>query len=104
MPMIPRMILQMTASGREGVRWFIMEEEKKALLIENTARNIAPVTENTKYRHAVHCFWADAEYGEWITEAMHLDLDKVKELAKGNHDRLIQATFKVMETSHMKNS
>lgn len=71
-----------------------MEEEKKALLIENTARNIAPVTENIKYRHAVHCFWADAEYGERITEAMHLDLDKVKELAKGNHDSLIQATLR----------
>lgn len=77
-----------------GDLWRIMEEEKKALLIENTARNIAPVTENIKYRHAVHCFWADAEYGERITEAMHLDLDKVKELAKGNHDSLIQATLK----------
>ena len=39
----------------------------------NTARNIEPVTENVKYRHAVHCYWADPAYGERITAAMGLD-------------------------------
>ena len=77
-----------------GDLWRILEEDKKVLLIENTARNIAPVTDNIKYRHAVHCFWADPEYGERITEAMHLDFDRVKELAKGDHNSLIRATLK----------
>ena len=72
-----------------------MTEDKRELLIENTARNIAPVTDNIKYRHAVHCFWADEEYGTRITKAMGLDLDRVKELAKpGSHKELIQATLK----------
>lgn len=70
----------------------MMTEEQKALLIDNTARNIEPVTENVKYRHAVHCYWADPAYGERITAAMGLDLTKVKELAKGNHKSLIEAT------------
>ena len=70
-----------------------MDEEKKALLIENTARNIAPVTDNVKYRHAVHCYWADREYGERITAAMGLELAKVQELAKGDHAALIRATL-----------
>ena len=78
-----------------GDLWRVMTEDKRALLIENTARNIEPVTENIKYRHAVHCYWADPEYGERITAAMGLDLNKVKELAKGNHKSLIEATLHV---------
>ena len=70
-----------------------MEEDKRALLIENTARNIAPVTENVKYRHAVHCYLADEEYGRRITEAMGLRFPKVKELATLSNDALIQATL-----------
>ena len=76
-----------------GELWRLMDEEKKALLIENTARNIAPVTDNVKYRHAVHCYWADREYGERITAAMGLELAKVQELAKGDHAALIRATL-----------
>lgn len=76
-----------------GELWRVLKEEKKALLIENTARNIAPVTANIKYRHAVHCYWADPEYGQRMTEVMGLSLDKVKELAKGDHTALIQATL-----------
>ena len=77
-----------------GDLWRVLAEDKKALLIENTARNIADVTENIKYRHAVHCYWADAEYGERATAAMGLSLDKVKELAKGDHKALVQATLR----------
>ena len=71
----------------------VMTEEKKQLLIENTARDIAPVTENVKYRHAVHCFHADPDYGSRITKAMGLCFDKVKELAKLDHKGLVQATL-----------
>ena len=76
-----------------GDLWRIMTDEQKDLLIENTARNIEPVTENIKYRHAVHCYWADPAYGERITAAMGLDMGKVLKLAKGNHKSLIEATL-----------
>ena len=76
-----------------GDLWRVMTEEKRALLIENTARHIEPVTENIKYRHAVHCYWADHSYGERITAAMGLDLEKVKKLAEGDHKTLIEATL-----------
>ncbi|MEG2451210.1 MAG: catalase, partial [Clostridia bacterium] len=47
---------------RQGGELFrLMTEEKRALLIENTANNIASVTDNIKYRHAAHCYRADRE-------------------------------------------
>jgi len=76
-----------------GNLYRIMSEDKKELLIGNTARNIAHCSENIKYRHAVHCFWADKEYGERITKALLLDINVVKELAKGNQKTLIEATL-----------
>ena len=51
------------------------------------------VTENIKYRHAVHCYWADEEYGRRMTAGLGLDMEKVKELAAGNHKTLVQATI-----------
>ncbi|MEG1050343.1 MAG: catalase, partial [Oscillospiraceae bacterium] len=77
-----------------GDLWRILAEDKKELLIGNTARNIASVTDNIKYRHAVHCFLADPEYGTRMTAAMGLDLEKVKELAKLDNNGLIAATLK----------
>lgn len=76
-----------------GDLYRVMTEDKRALLIENTARNIASVTENIKYRHAVHCWKADEEYGARMTAALGLDLNKVKELAKLDNNGLIQATL-----------
>ena len=78
---------------RQGLDVRLMTEEKKALLIENTARNIAPVTDNVKYRHAVHCYLADEDYGRRITEAMGLDFGKVKELSALSHSELVKATL-----------
>ncbi len=75
-----------------GNLWKILEEDKKILLIENTARNIEPCTRNIKYRHAVHCMWADPEYGDRMTKALGLESQKVAELAKGNQTSLIAAT------------
>lgn len=76
-----------------GNLYRLMTEDKRQLLIGNTAADIAPVTENIKYRHAVHCYWADKEYGERMTAALGLDINKVIELAKGNHSELIKATL-----------
>lgn len=77
-----------------GDLYRVMSEDKKALLIENTARNIAPVTKNIKYRHAVHCYLADKEYGERISAALDLDLYTVIDLSKLDNNQLIQATLK----------
>lgn len=77
-----------------GNLYRLMTEDKKQQLIENTARDIASVTDNVKYRHAVHCFWADPEYGERITKAMKLSLRTVKKLAKLDHKGLVEATLK----------
>ncbi|MEG2731988.1 MAG: catalase, partial [Clostridium sp.] len=77
-----------------GDLWRVLTEDKKELLIGNTARNIESVTDNVKYRHAVHCYLADEEYGRRITEAMGLDIAKVKELSKLSHRGLVEATLK----------
>ncbi|GHU64226.1 catalase [Clostridia bacterium] len=76
-----------------GNLWRLLAEDKKQLLIDNTATDIAPVTENVKYRHAVHCQKADPEYGKRMTKALDLDYDKVLELAKLDNNALIQATI-----------
>ena len=75
-----------------GDLWRVMAEDKKEMLIHNTAADIAPVTENIKYRHAVHCYKADPEYGERATKAMGLDMNKVLELAKLTNKELNKAT------------
>ncbi len=75
-----------------GDLYRLMTEDKRALLIENTARNIQSVTNNVKYRHAVHCYLADKEYGERITAAMGIDLTKVVELSTLSHSELAAAT------------
>ncbi|MDR0671276.1 MAG: catalase [Oscillospiraceae bacterium] len=77
-----------------GDLYRVMAEDKRALLIENTARDIAPVTENVKYRHAVHCYLADTEYGARITAALGLSLERVKDLAKLDHKGLVAATLR----------
>lgn len=76
-----------------GDLYRLMTEDQKAALIDNTARNIADVTDNVKYRHAAHCLNADADYGKRITEAMGLDLNKANDLAKLSHNDLMKATM-----------
>lgn len=73
-----------------GNLYRLMTEDKRTLLIENTARDIAPTTVNIKYRHAAHCYLADKEYGERVADAMGIDISKVVEIASipDTHDRL----------------
>ncbi len=78
-----------------GDLYRLMTEEQKAVLIDNTARNIAGVTDNVRYRHAAHCFLADADYGKRITQAMGLDAAKAEQLSKLSHDELAKATASV---------
>jgi catalase len=75
-----------------GDLWRLLAEDKKAILVANTAADIASVTDNVKYRHAVHCQLADPEYGARVTKAFGLDYARVLELAKLDNNGLIQAT------------
>lgn len=76
-----------------GNLYRLMTEDKRAMLIDNTARNIESVTDNVKIRHAVHCYLADEEYGRRMTQAMGLNLDKVVELSKLPNDELNRITM-----------
>ncbi len=75
-----------------GDLYRLMTPDKKSLLIENTARNIGPVSQNVKMRHAAHCFLADPEYGRRLAEALKLDLEKVEKLAQMTHAGRMAAT------------
>ncbi|MDR2486819.1 MAG: catalase, partial [Clostridiales Family XIII bacterium] len=75
-----------------GDLYRLMTEDKRAVLIGNTAANIAPVTDNIKYRHAAHCYLADKEYGERIAEALGLAIDKVVALAAMGREERLKAT------------
>lgn len=76
-----------------GNLWRLLTEDKKALLISNTAADIASVTENIKYRHAAHCYLADVQYGTRIAEALKLNLARVVELSGMTHAELCAATM-----------
>ena len=78
-----------------GDLYRLMTEDKRVLLIENTARNMAPVTENIKYRHAAHCYLADKEYGQRIAEIMSLDMKEVIRLSGLSHEERMKATSSV---------
>ncbi len=75
-----------------GDLYRLMTPEQKEVLIRNTAGDIASVTENIKYRHAVHCYLADPDYGTKLAEALKLDLAKVVEWAKLPNDELNRVT------------
>lgn len=77
-----------------GNLYRLMTEEKRRLLIENTATDMMPVTENIKLRHAAHCYLADEEYGTLMSEALLLDLEEVKRLASLSEEERLLATSK----------
>ena len=76
-----------------GKLYRLMTEDKRQLLIGNTAADMACVTDNVRYRHAVHCYWADEDYGKRMTQALELDFDKVLEFSKLDQKGLIEATL-----------
>ena len=74
-----------------GNLYRLLAEDKRQLLIDNTANDMRDVTDNIKYRHAAHCVLADGEYGTRLAKALGIDLNRVKELAALNEtDRLAQ--------------
>ena len=75
-----------------GDLYRLMTEDKRALLIDNTIADMAPVTDNIKYRHAAHCYLADKEYGTRLAEGMHLNLQRVQELVAMTEEKRLEAT------------
>jgi catalase len=75
-----------------GDLYRLMTKEQQSALIGNTMRAMMPCTENLKYRHAVHCYLADKDYGKCMAEALMCDFNKVKELSKLSQADLIKAT------------
>ncbi len=76
-----------------GNLWRVMTEDKRNILIQNTANDIAPCTENIKYRHAVHCYLADHEYGRRFVEAAGLDMKRVIKLSELTNKELNKSTL-----------
>ena len=75
-----------------GNLYRLMSEEKRALLISNTAEDMMPVTDNIKYRHAAHCYLADKEYGTRLAKALGLDVSEVKRIAAMSEDERLKET------------
>jgi catalase len=75
-----------------GNLYRLMSEEKRALLISNTAEDMMPVTDNIKYRHAAHCYLADKEYGTRLAKALGLDVSKVESLVALSEDERLKET------------
>jgi catalase len=69
-----------------------MTEAQKAILIDNTARNIAGVTVNVQNRHTAHCYLADKDYGSRLAKALGLKLDEVIHLSEMSHEERMKAT------------
>jgi len=75
-----------------GDLYRLMTADKRVALVQNTAMNMAEVTKNVRYRHAVHCYLADPEYGQKMAEALCLNFDKVKDWSKLPNDELNRLT------------
>jgi catalase len=61
-----------------GLLFRLIGAEKQKLLFENTARNIAPATEEVKLRHIRNCLKADPAYGEGVADALGIPMSKVQ--------------------------
>jgi len=75
-----------------GDLYRLITEDKKALLIENTVRNMIGVTNKVKIRHCAHCLLADSDYGQRLVKAFDLDLAEAKKLSKMSHAERMKAT------------
>ena len=75
-----------------GNLYRLMTEDKRELLIQNTVADMKPVTDNIKFRHAVHCYLADKEYGTRLAKAMYLDMTWVEHLASLSEEERLRIT------------
>ena len=70
----------------------LMDPHQRSELVANTARSMQGVTENIRYRHAVHCQRADPEYGRMVSEALGLDHGRVEAMTAMDEDGLRRET------------
>ncbi|MCL2846276.1 MAG: catalase [Firmicutes bacterium] len=66
--------------------------DQRTRTIQNTANNIAIVSDNVKYRHAAHCYLADHEYGTRIASALGLCMQTVMGLGQMTREDRLSAT------------
>jgi catalase len=69
-----------------------MTEDKRKLLISNTAADMMTVTDNIKYRHAAHCYLADCEYGLRLADALGLNVERLVEIINMTEDERLEVT------------
>ncbi|MEG0375925.1 MAG: catalase [Raoultibacter sp.] len=84
-----------------GDLYRLMTEDKRALLISNTATDISPAPSNIQKRHAAHCYKADPEYGTRLAEALGLSIDEIVELANMTHEERMAATGQIVPAHKM---
>jgi catalase len=75
-----------------GDLYRLMTEAQKAILIDNTARNISGVTVTVQNRHAAHCYLADKDYGSRLAKALGLEIAEVVRLSEMSHEERMKAT------------
>ena len=56
--------------SQPGALFRLMNDEQKAALFENTARNLASVTPDIQAKHIEHCSMADPAYGAGVANAL----------------------------------
>lgn len=59
-----------------------MTESQKCELVDNTVRRIADFHPGVVFRHTVHCYRADADYGGRIADALGIDVYDIEDLAE----------------------
>jgi len=77
-----------------GKLYRLMKADEKDRLIKNTVNNMDGVTKNIRYRHAVHCYLADVDYGTRIASGLKLDLKEVIRLSKLPNAELNKLTMR----------
>jgi catalase len=75
-----------------GDLYRLMTEDKRKLLISNTAADMMTVTDNIKYRHAAHCYLADCEYGLRLADALGLNVERLVEIINMTEDERLEVT------------
>ncbi|BAH16763.1 catalase [Macrococcoides caseolyticum] len=55
----------------------LLSPEEQQRLFENTANEMAPVSEHIKHRHIRHCYKADPLYGQGVAQAMGININDV---------------------------
>jgi len=70
----------------------MMSENQKCELVDNTVRRIADLHPGVVFRHTVHCYRADADYGGRIADELGISVYDIEDLADLEEDELLGIT------------